>query len=181
MRQWLRGLAATTLVGLGAVVAVGTGATAAHATGPDGTLDTTFNHGGFDNGVNALAVQPDGKILVGGDFAQFDPSGTPVTANRIARLNSDGTLDNSFDHGGFDSLVTPITVQSDGKILVGGFLTQFDPTGTPTNVNYIARLNNTNPGPGLPPTGSNPTTLLTLGVTAIATGLALAHRRRRTT
>ena len=88
MRQWLRGLAATTLVGLGAVVAVGTGATAAHATGPDGTLDTTFNHGGVgDFAVNALAIQPNGKIIVGGNFTSIGGQ----NRLRLARLNTDGS------------------------------------------------------------------------------------------
>src|SRR5437588_4985121 len=44
--------------------------------------------------VWVVAVQPDGKILIGGDFSTIAPNGgTPVTRNGIARLNPDGTLD----------------------------------------------------------------------------------------
>lgn len=45
--------------------------------------------------VNVIAVQPDGKLMIGGDFTQFNG----VTRNRVARLNSDGSLDTSFDPG----------------------------------------------------------------------------------
>ncbi|MDY0090841.1 MAG: T9SS type A sorting domain-containing protein [Flavobacteriaceae bacterium] len=93
----------------------------------DGTLDTSFNIGtGFNDVVNIITLQPDGKILVGGNFTSYN--GT--TQNRIARLNSDGTLDTSFNTGtGLESYyadssnqpkVGAITLQPDGKILVGG-------------------------------------------------------------
>ena len=57
---------------------------------------------GFDpnaNGtVRAVVVQPDGKILLGGDFTTLSPNGgAPVTRNHIARLNPDGTLDIAFN------------------------------------------------------------------------------------
>jgi uncharacterized delta-60 repeat protein len=72
---------------------------------------------GFDDGVYALALQTDGKILVGGVFNSYN--GTP--AGKIIRLNSDGSVDNTFDTGtGFTFSVFVITVQSDDKILVGG-------------------------------------------------------------
>ncbi len=62
----------------------------------DGTLDTTFITGmGADSYVYAITLQPDGKILIGGDFTEYN--GT--TANRIARLNADGTLDTTFTTG----------------------------------------------------------------------------------
>src|SRR3982074_3382637 len=53
---------------------------------------------GFDPNANGLVrvvvVQPDGKILIGGDFTTLSPNGgAAVTRNRIARLNPDGTLD----------------------------------------------------------------------------------------
>ena len=44
------------------------------------------------NDVTALALQTDGKIVIGGSFTSFN--GT--ARNRIARLNSDGTLDTTF-------------------------------------------------------------------------------------
>jgi hypothetical protein len=55
--------------------------------------------------------------LVGGDFQNYDG----ISSNYIIRLNSDGSIDNTFVDGtGFDTFVTTIVPQSDGKILVGG-------------------------------------------------------------
>ena len=80
---------------------------------------------GFDpnaNGaVHVVVVQPDGKILLGGEFTTLSPNGgAPVTRNHIARLNPDGTLDTAFDPNA-NAAVRSIAVQADGKILVGGF------------------------------------------------------------
>ncbi len=89
----------------------------------DGSLDTSFEIGaGFNSYVIAITQQPDGKILTGGAFTSYNGQ----TQNRIARLNSDGSLDTSFNVGmGFnDSWVHEITLQPDGKILVGGSFTQ---------------------------------------------------------
>src|ERR1035437_9998336 len=49
--------------------------------------------------VRAVMLQPDGKILVGGDFTTLQPNGaaTATTRNRLARLNADGTLDVAFN------------------------------------------------------------------------------------
>ena len=82
---------------------------------------------GFDPNANAairvVVVQPDGKILIGGDFTTLAPNGGPtVTRNYIARLNPDGTLDNAFNPNANGSVNT-IALQADGKILVGGFFT----------------------------------------------------------
>src|SRR5438552_2881312 len=82
---------------------------------------------GFDpnaNGaVRAVVVQPDGKILIGGDFTTLSPNGgAAVTRNYIARLNPDGTLDTAFDPNA-NSSVYSIAVQADGKILAGGAFT----------------------------------------------------------
>src|SRR4029077_1308393 len=57
---------------------------------------------GFDPGANApvvaIAVQPDGKILVGGNFTTLGGGGTGTTTrNRIGRLNADGSLDTTFN------------------------------------------------------------------------------------
>ena len=57
---------------------------------------------GFDpnaNGtVRGVVVQPDGKILIGGEFTTLSPNGgVAVTRNHIARLNPDGTLDTAFN------------------------------------------------------------------------------------
>ena len=70
--------------------------------------------------VRVVVVQADGKILIGGDFTTVSPNGgAPVTRNRIARLNPDGTLDAAFNPNA-NSTVFAIAVQADGKILVGG-------------------------------------------------------------
>ena len=72
---------------------------------------------GANNDVHVVVPQTDGKILVGGEFIQFNGQ----TVNRITRLNSDGTMDPGFSAAaGFNSTVEAIAVQTDGKIPVGG-------------------------------------------------------------
>lgn len=101
----------------------------------DGNLDTGFGLGtGPDTLAFAVALQPDGKVLIGGHFTAYD--GTP--RNRVARLNTDGSLDASFDPGvGPNDIVWALSVQPDGKVLVAGQFTSVD--GVPRN--RIARLN----------------------------------------
>ena len=61
---------------------------------PGGEPDPEFNAGaGTEDGVAALAVQPDGRILVGGDFASFDN----VARGGVVRLWPDGSVDETFD------------------------------------------------------------------------------------
>ncbi len=102
----------------------------------NGTLDGSFmNSGAGGNGVvAALAVQSDGKILIGGDFTSFN--GT--ARNRIARLNSDGTLDTAFlsSGAGANDQVLAVAVQTDGKVIIGGLFT----TVNNATRNRIARL-----------------------------------------
>ena len=69
--------------------------------------------------VWSLAVQPDGKILLAGDFTTL--GGAP--RNYLGRLNSDGSLDSTFNPGANQASVLSLTVQTDGKILVGGGFT----------------------------------------------------------
>jgi uncharacterized delta-60 repeat protein len=89
----------------------------------DGTLDTTFNIGGtrgVSSDVRSIAVQPDQKIVIVGTFL----TARGVTQNRIARLNTDGSLDTSFNTGanpGFSNFCNIVKIQPDGKIIVGGF------------------------------------------------------------
>jgi uncharacterized delta-60 repeat protein len=106
-------------------------------TGAIGVLDTSFN---FPNGFiiqpitsfndegHSLVIQPDGKILLGGscinrgniDFC-------------IARFNSNGTLDTTFGNSGKviqpigsdDDLGHSLAIQPDGKILLGGYCSNF--------------------------------------------------------
>jgi uncharacterized delta-60 repeat protein len=101
---------------------------------------------GFDPNANGLirvvVVQPDGKILIGGDFTNVAPNGGPiVTRNRIARLNPDGTLDTAFNPNA-NNAVQAIAVQSDGKIVVGGQFSGANSIGGQTR-NRIARLDAT--------------------------------------
>jgi uncharacterized delta-60 repeat protein len=84
----------------------------------DGRLDRTLDVGIVGTQLLATAVQPDGKILIGGVFASV----LGVTRNNIARLNTDGTLDTAFDPNA-DNTVRSIAVQADGKILAGGDFT----------------------------------------------------------
>ena len=100
---------------------------------PDGSVDTFDPNA--DGPVYSIAVQPDGKILIGGGFTNV--GGT--ARNYIARLNPDGRVD-TFDPnvtGWWWTAVYSIALQSDGKILIGGWFTNVG--GTPRN--YIARLN----------------------------------------
>jgi uncharacterized delta-60 repeat protein len=102
----------------------------------NGSRDTNFLEGvwGPNNTVSAIAVQRDGRILVGGNLSRVNN----ITRNRIARLNADGSLDNSFLNGlsGGNGPVDSVLVQNDGKILIGGSFNQFN--GAPGA--YLARL-----------------------------------------
>ena len=106
----------------------------------DGTQDTSFytNLGtSFNSTVNEVHIQSDGKILVGGQFTSLN--GT--TRNRLVRLNSNGTVDTSFYTNMGTAFgnngVNTITLQSDGKILVGGSFTSFNGNTR----NRLVRLN----------------------------------------
>lgn len=112
----------------------------------DGSLDETF-YPPTNGPVRSVVIQPDGKILIGGDFTAVQPNGAaPVTRNRIARLNSDGSLDPGFNPnfgGQLQPQVHAILVQTDGRIVVGGTFTTLQPNGAaaPTTRNHLARLN----------------------------------------
>ncbi|HAL72598.1 MAG TPA: hypothetical protein DCP71_12600, partial [Verrucomicrobiales bacterium] len=89
-----------------------------------GTLDSSFDPKP-NNLVNAIAVQRDGKIVIGGTFTTLQPNGAATTTARlrIARLNTDGTLDTAFNPGISNGAVSALAIQSDGKILVAGTFT----------------------------------------------------------
>ncbi len=87
-----------------------------------------------NNTVRAVAVQPDGKILIGGDFTMV----RGVARNRIARLNPDGSLDTAFDPNA-NGIIYAIVLQPDGKILVGGQFSGANSIGGQPR-NRIARL-----------------------------------------
>ena len=110
----------------------------------DGTLDDGFNPNASSY-VYSLAVQADGKVLIGGEFTTLQPNGaaTATTRKRIARLHADGTLDTGFDPNA-NGTVNSLVVQADGKVLIGGEFTTLQPNGaaTATTRNRIARLDN---------------------------------------
>lgn len=84
----------------------------------NGTLDATFIIGtGFDNIIHSIVLQSDGKIIVAGNFTSYN--GTSI--NRIIRLNSDGSIDGSFNPGiGADDEIYSVKLLDDGKIIIGG-------------------------------------------------------------
>jgi len=105
----------------------------------DGSLDLSFDPGSGPNGsiesVKAVAAQPDGKVLIGGAFTSYN--GT--ARNRIARLNTDGSLDTDFNPGtGFSSRVFSLSLQDDGKLIVGGGFTSYN---SQSGKQYLVRLN----------------------------------------
>jgi uncharacterized delta-60 repeat protein len=91
---------------------------------PDSTIDPSFDPNlGTYGSVRSIFVQPDGKILIGGNLRAVDG----VSRNRVARLNSDGTLDSSFDPGtGADSSVYAVTEDSTGSVYIGGAFFDFN-------------------------------------------------------
>ena len=116
----------------------------------DGSLDSSFDPGsgtGEISMVTAMAIQPDGKILIGGQFTTYNG----IARNGFARVNSDGALDNSFSplaNGG----VGAIALQNDGRIVIGGNFTAYQGVSR----KGIARINadgtldsSFNPGSGL--------------------------------
>ncbi|MDB6031489.1 MAG: Ig family protein [Verrucomicrobiales bacterium] len=95
---------------------------------PNGQLDTTFRVHAFlglsDPPEAAVAIQPDGKILIGGNFYLING----IQRSGIARLNNDGSLDTNFAPtvtGGFFTIAGVNIIQplSDGKIWAGGVFT----------------------------------------------------------
>lgn len=95
----------------------------------NGVLDPSFGTNGIvvldvgnsNNTTRAIAIQPDGKILMAGF------SSTSINLFNVVRLNPDGSLDNSFGTNGvasttlaFTSIASSIALQQDGKIIAGG-------------------------------------------------------------
>lgn len=105
----------------------------------DGTLDNTFNPGaaGMYPYVMGLALQADGKILVGGNFSALGGA----ARSGLGRLNADGTVDAAFSPGAYSPFVFGLAVQTDGSILVGG---GFGTLGGDQR-QCLGRLNNTEP------------------------------------
>ncbi len=129
----------------------------------NGTLDNTFGYSGYltidiqnDDFANAILLQSDGKILIAG----MTKMGTWIQDFCLIRLNSNGTLDNTFGTSGivitnvgsiYES-ANAIAIQSDSKIMVSGYIS----TGSYTDF-VVARYN------------SNGTLDNTFGTTGIVT------------
>ncbi|UAY54216.1 DUF5008 domain-containing protein [Arachidicoccus terrestris] len=97
----------------------------------DGSLDTTYHfnqekHYGMEtvNGtISGSILLPDQKLLIVGNFTKYDGK----TVNRVARLNPDGSLDETFHYGsGADRSVTAITALKDGGYLLLGTFNNYD-------------------------------------------------------
>lgn len=106
--------------------------------GSDGTLDTSFanpqpNRPGMSSTVVAMAVQPDGKVLIAGTFTRIGGQ----DRDRVARLNADGTLDTTFVDPNVDGAVSALALEPDGQVLIGGLFTMVDGLQR----KYVARLN----------------------------------------
>jgi len=94
---------------------------------PNGSLDNTFNTGtaATNGSVNAIAIQLDGRIVVGGNFGAFNG----ISAGNIIRLNTDGSTDTNFAANvvqGANNGVNGIVLQPDNRILVVGQFTDFN-------------------------------------------------------
>ncbi|HEY1171988.1 MAG TPA: immunoglobulin domain-containing protein [Verrucomicrobiae bacterium] len=106
----------------------------------NGTVDGTFNAGtGPNDEVLDFLALPDGKIILTGEFTSIGGQ----SRSGIVRLNSDGSIDNTFYagtgfiNGAFGPAVHSVVVQPDGKLLVGGAFTKYQGT----TVSKIVRLN----------------------------------------
>ena len=102
----------------------------------DGTLDTAFqaNYGGANSYCWAVALQADGKILLGGSFTAIGSVPVPM----LARFNPDGTLDTDYNDAlgtGFSNgSVQALAVQSDGRIIVAGSFQMFQGQSRPSGI-----------------------------------------------
>jgi uncharacterized delta-60 repeat protein len=121
-------------------VTVANGIVRLETTGVRDTAFTTANGTGtgLSQVIYKVAIQSDGKILLGGDFTSWN--GT--TVGRIVRLESTGALDTAFTTNtgtGASGVIYSFAIQSDGKIVVGGIFTSFNSV----YVGVIVRLNST--------------------------------------
>ncbi len=122
---------------------------------PDGQLDTSFGTGGLATGIlvpslPALAVQPNGQIIISG-VNLAGPATSPIVG--ITRLNANGTVDTTFGTDGTTSIPvslagratsvgpTAALVQPDGKILVTGNASVQTGRRTGISDGVVARLN----------------------------------------
>ncbi|MEI6781685.1 MAG: Calx-beta domain-containing protein, partial [Verrucomicrobiota bacterium] len=134
----------------------------------DGSIDPAFNGGvGADGAVYAIAIQPDTRILLGGEFARCGG----VTRNRLTRLNPNGSVDPSINFGaGFDNYVASLVVQSNDAMVLGGGFTTYDQESAP----YLTRVF----GRSIAGSGTFEFTSATFGADETATNAVVTVRRR---
>jgi uncharacterized delta-60 repeat protein len=164
---------------------------------PNGSLDSTFGHGGvaqtsfnnFFSPANALTIQSDGKIVAAGE--EQSPTGSPDEF-AVARFTANGNLDPGFGTGGkvtteffnpplagAQERADAVLVQPDGKILVGGSARQGQNRFAPT-MTAIARYNpngslDTSFGSGGKVLANGIGNVVTLGLDAAGDIFALDH------
>jgi uncharacterized delta-60 repeat protein len=111
----------------------------------DGTFDTGFNSGGegFNSLIRIIKAQTNGKIIVAGNFTNYNDINGNHPCNFIARLNNDGTFDTGFNSSGtgFNGFLYWLVTQSTGQIIVGGDFLNYNDIYGDHPCNYIARLN----------------------------------------
>lgn len=111
----------------------------------NGSVDTSFDPGlGFGTSsseiIYASAIQNDGKIIIGGNFTRYNNN---IKYAGLARLNPDGSQDTTFKlitgvkGYSFNTSVRTISLQSDGKIIIGGYFSSYNGTTR----NSLARIN----------------------------------------
>jgi uncharacterized delta-60 repeat protein len=99
----------------------------------DGSLDTAFVPAAPNGRVRAIVPQPDGRIIIAGEFNAVDG----VSRGRIARLHANGSLDATFaTNTGANNRIRAVSLLSDGKILIGGAFSTFNGAAQ----NCLARL-----------------------------------------
>ena len=110
---------------------------------PDGSLDASFNAGvGANDTVEALALDSQGRILLGGEFTRA----SGVTRNSITRLNPDGTVDPNINFGlGANGPVYSLSIQANDEINVAGSFAIF---GTNSQNNFTRLFGGEITGPG---------------------------------
>jgi uncharacterized delta-60 repeat protein len=99
------------------------------------TIDTSFVYGASANSnIFVIELDANEKPIIGGQFTTYSGS----TANRIARINTNGTLDTSFNTGAaFNGNVNTIATGSSNSIYVGGAFTTY----SGSSVNRITKIN----------------------------------------
>ena len=92
------------------------------------------NNSGANDYIAALVLQPNGQIIIGGNFTAYNGN----NRHYIARLNDDGSLDTTFTPGlGANATVKAVALEPSGQIIIAGSFTSYDGTA----VNQVARLN----------------------------------------